>query len=570
MLRRLLFALTYLLRRVTIRSRMIGALVVLSSLPLLVSGYLTFVESSQAIQEQAQVFSTEIVKQVAKNAQLRMAQIDANAETLVLSDGVQSTLSRYGGDSPAEQALAQNAMPGILLKAYGSFDYINQMYFLSSNHRVLDSQVFPQLGSSVEAFASNASRAKAQAYWGTIDLPGGKKGIAMTRQILFKSNNRVAGELYLHIKASHFSEIFDEVSLGDGSDIFVMDALNGSVIVDSRARLARPHQEPPAVELAQALLHAALLQQTTGTLTYQAPTRMEAVYSQIPNTSWYVVNTIPYDNLIAVARTLRSMITLIGSLGLLASVLLSFVTWRSISEPLKQLMGQIQRAEAGTALTPLAHEGRDELTVLSQKFSAMSIRIKREHELLEERVRERTLALEQANQQLEKLSTTDGLTGIANRRQFDAVLATEWRRAARLRQPLALAMIDIDWFKKYNDRYGHQAGDECLRRVATLLALCVMRPGDLVARYGGEEFVFVASATDGPSALRIARNVCEALQALAIPHEASDFGCVTTSIGVAAMFASEDLSAQALLHAADHALYQAKALGRNQAVLYAA
>ncbi len=578
MIRSSLSALTYLLRRITIRSRLIGALVVLSSMPLLVSGYLAFVESSQAIQTQAQVYSREIVKQVAKNAQLRMAQIDANAETLVLSDVVQSALAHYAGDNAAEQAQAQAALPGILLKAYGSFDYINQMYFLGAQHQVLDSQVFTPLGRSVEAFASKAPRTKGQAYWGSIDLPGDEKGIAMARQIFLKSNNRNAGALYLQIKASHFSEIFDDVNLGDGSDIGVIDALDGKVIVESRARLAGAHQELPATELTNALRQAMRLQQGTGSITFAGPpagaqpgtARVEAVYALIPNTGWYVVSTIPYDSLIVVARSLRNMMALIGALGLVVAVLLSFVTWRSISEPLQQLMRQIQRAEAGTALPPMVPEGRDELTVLSQKFADMSVRIKREHELLEEHVRERTLALEQANQQLERLSATDGLTGIANRRRFDEVLANEWHRAARLQQSLALAMIDIDWFKKYNDHYGHQAGDDCLRRVATLLALCVMRPGDLVARYGGEEFVFIATATDGPGALRIARNICEALQALALPHAASDDGYVSASIGVAAMRASEDQPADTLLRAADHALYQAKAGGRNQAILFGA
>lgn len=573
MIGRTLNALTYLLRRITIRSRLMVALVVLSSMPLLVSGYLAFVESSQAIQTQAQVFATEIVKQVAKNAQLRMAQIDANAETLILSDGVQSALTHYASDNPAEQAQAQAAMPGILLNAYGSFDYINQMYFLNSSHQILDSQVFSQLGRSVEAFASRVPRAKGLPYWGTVNLPNGKKGLAMTREIFFKGNNRVAGGLYLHIKPSHFSEIFDDVSLGDGSDIYVMDALDGSVIVESRVRLAQMDAGPPAPDLTQAVLHALQQQQSTGFISYFSAStagraRAVAVYSQIPHTSWFVVNTIPYDSLIAEARSLRNLMALIGSLGLVAAIVLSFVTWRSISEPLQKLMGQIQQAEARTAAPPEAHEGRDELTTLSQKFDDMSAKIQREHELLEERVQERTLALEQANQQLATLSATDALTGIANRRQFDEVLDKEWRRAARQQQSLAMAMIDIDWFKRFNDHYGHQAGDACLRQVATLLALCVTRPGDLVARYGGEEFVFIATATEGQSALRIAGNVCEALQALALPHAASDFGCVTASIGVAAMVPQEGQAPDALLRAADYALYQAKALGRNQAVRF--
>ncbi|WP_237560288.1 diguanylate cyclase [Ferriphaselus sp. R-1] len=186
---------------------------------------------------------------------------------------------------------------------------------------------------------------------------------------------------------------------------------------------------------------------------------------------------------------------------------------------------------------------------------------------LEARVAQRTAELKLLNDKLEALSATDGLTGLANRRRFDEVLAIEWVRAERVGQSLALAVLDVDWFKTYNDHYGHQAGDECLRQVASVLVASICRTGDFVARYGGEEFVFIAPATDGASALKMARKVCEALQAKGLPHESSIFGCVTVSIGVAAVVPSEKFSAEDLLREADHALYQAKNNGRNQSVL---
>ncbi|MDD2684684.1 MAG: sensor domain-containing diguanylate cyclase [Gallionella sp.] len=187
--------------------------------------------------------------------------------------------------------------------------------------------------------------------------------------------------------------------------------------------------------------------------------------------------------------------------------------------------------------------------------------------ILEDRVAERTGELEILNRKLEALSTTDGLTGIANRRRFDQVLESEWNRAARSGQPLALALIDVDWFKKFNDHYGHQAGDDCLRHVADVLAASVCRTSDLVARYGGEEFAFIAPATDADSALTMARKICEALHARGLPHEKSDFGCLSASIGVAVMIPKETDKADVLLKAADAALYRAKEQGRNKAVL---
>ena len=168
---------------------------------------------------------------------------------------------------------------------------------------------------------------------------------------------------------------------------------------------------------------------------------------------------------------------------------------------------------------------------------------------------------------MELLSATDGLTGIANRRRFDEVLALEWSRASRTGQPLALAMLDIDWFKPYNDHYGHQAGDACLQRVAQVISSSICRGTDLVARYGGEEFVFIAPATNAEAALSLAERLCEEFRAIALPHEHSSYGCVTVSIGVASMIPEVDQNSNALIQAADQAMYRAKASGRNMAIL---
>jgi len=186
---------------------------------------------------------------------------------------------------------------------------------------------------------------------------------------------------------------------------------------------------------------------------------------------------------------------------------------------------------------------------------------------LEDKVRERTLKLEESNSQLGTLSTTDGLTGIANRRRFDEFIAGEWRHARLTGQPLALALLDVDLFKHYNDRYGHQAGDDCLRTIAQVLSANVRRAGDLVARYGGEEFALVAVAADEASALAMSHGICQALEALGHRHERSPFGVVTASIGVAVLVPGEHDTHETLIRRADRALYQAKANGRNQAVL---
>lgn len=183
---------------------------------------------------------------------------------------------------------------------------------------------------------------------------------------------------------------------------------------------------------------------------------------------------------------------------------------------------------------------------------------------LEQRVALRTEELQVLNSKLETLSLTDALTGIANRRHFDDMLAQEWQRAQRIGSPLALAVLDVDWFKPYNDHYGHPAGDACLRQIAQTLAATVSRSSDLVARYGGEEFVFLAPMTDHAGAQAMARKVVQAVDALALLHEYSPLGHVTVSVGVASLAPAPDSTAQTLLQRADAALYEAKRQGRNR------
>lgn len=174
---------------------------------------------------------------------------------------------------------------------------------------------------------------------------------------------------------------------------------------------------------------------------------------------------------------------------------------------------------------------------------------------------ERTTA---TSERFAQLAFTDGLTGIANRRRFDEALAQEWSRAARESAPLALIMMDLDFFKGFNDNYGHQAGDLCLQRVAHTLHDCVARPADLVARYGGEEFVALLPGTDSVGATQIAEQMRAAVEALGIVHAGSSLQHLSVSLGVACDIPAASQPAESLLAAADDALYRAKLGGRNR------
>jgi diguanylate cyclase (GGDEF)-like protein len=165
---------------------------------------------------------------------------------------------------------------------------------------------------------------------------------------------------------------------------------------------------------------------------------------------------------------------------------------------------------------------------------------------------------------LEQLALTDGLTNIANRRRFDAALELEIARAMRTNEPLALLMIDSDHFKAYNDRYGHAAGDTCLRRIASALQAVPRRPADLVARYGGEEFVILLPNTDSSGAVELAGKVLAMIRALGIRHADAPGGRVSVSVGIAAGRLALPEEGRHLLEKADKALYAAKAGGRDQ------
>lgn len=166
---------------------------------------------------------------------------------------------------------------------------------------------------------------------------------------------------------------------------------------------------------------------------------------------------------------------------------------------------------------------------------------------------------------LESYVNIDGLTSIANRRRFDDFLFHEWERAIRSNKEIALIMMDVDYFKRYNDCYGHSKGDDCLIQVAASLQSVMKRTVDLVARYGGEEFVAVLPATDKQGAILVAEKIRSSIESLNIPHEQSDVaGCVTLSLGVACLLPHSGENSLLLINAADAALYQAKQHGRNQ------
>ncbi len=226
--------------------------------------------------------------------------------------------------------------------------------------------------------------------------------------------------------------------------------------------------------------------------------------------------------------------------------------------------------EADQDLDRAIEAGGDDYLVKPVSFVVLNAKIRAMHriETMRGRLLEMSRELSVANRELEKLTRQDGLTGIANRRYLDSYLLTEVRRAVREPQPVSMILADVDYFKAFNDYYGHQAGDDCLRQVATALSSANRRPADLLARYGGEEFAMVLPGTTLEGAVDVAKLVSSAISGLAIEHARSGISAnVTLSQGVASLVPRKETSPEELVKLADQALYQAKQQGRNRYVV---
>lgn len=228
-------------------------------------------------------------------------------------------------------------------------------------------------------------------------------------------------------------------------------------------------------------------------------------------------------------------------------------------------MESLERAFAAGAMDFISKPIR-EVELLARVRSALTLK----REMDRRKANEHELAhlnrrLAEANRELRRLSGQDPLTGLANRRTYDDALDRQWRRCGREGTPLSVVMVDIDFFKSYNDLYGHQQGDQCLERVAQTLAGGTRRPHDMVARYGGEEFVVLLPATPQVGALQTAEALRRLVEGLGLVHEGSSVGpVVTVSLGVATQIPGAGDEAADLVEAADRALYEAKAKGRNR------
>ncbi|MBM9612766.1 diguanylate cyclase [Desulfobulbus rhabdoformis] len=248
---------------------------------------------------------------------------------------------------------------------------------------------------------------------------------------------------------------------------------------------------------------------------------------------------------------------LVIALGICIIVILNLTLQKVVMQPLKRLTDHAQLIEQQKDFSRrIAMRRTDEIGLLAQSIDTMV-----------QTIGKQTNELQLANEQLIILSVQDGLTSIANRRMFDSYLSKEWHRAMREQTPLSLILLDVDFFKHYNDTYGHQQGDRCLIAIAEIMQKHIRRPADLAARYGGEEFALILPNTENKGACKVAEGVRQGIQDLHIEHRTSDVSAhVSVSLGVSTIIpqvTEHNQSMHDFIELADQHLYQAKQSGRN-------
>lgn len=301
---------------------------------------------------------------------------------------------------------------------------------------------------------------------------------------------------------------------------------------------------------------------------------------------WLIVVVVPEADVMARIKAGTNNTFLLCLSALVVVSLLNILISRWLIKPITAISRASQKITQGDFSRRLIEPRIRELAMLSNSFNHMSEEIERSRLQLEEysrsleqKVNDRTRelqaeiqfrqaaeeALKEANAALHRMAYMDGLTQIPNRRRFDEVLQQSWRQGFRDRQPISTILCDVDFFKRYNDHYGHLEGDRCLQSVASAINLVVRRPGDLAARYGGEEFVVVLPQTPIEGAMEVAQMIQVNVRALQLPHAESDVSdYVTLSLGVSCLVPEELMQPELLLIKADEALYLAKAKGRDR------
>jgi len=371
-----------------------------------------------------------------------------------------------------------------------------------------------------------------------------------------RSNGDVAGVVMASINLQWIGELLKTAAQRPGTTVLLLDG-NGTLVAGSV-----DHDDMIGRQFARHALVQSILANDEGTLTTAGFDGIRRIFAYV-RVPWSNARlAVGLDESVVHASIDRALDIAYLQLALFGTFVL-LVAWfggeQLIVRPIRLLVRTAVRFGRGDLRVRAAEQAwLPEFEPLAAALDDMARKLA---------AREEELRI--ANEHLEELASLDGLTGLANRRGFDRQLESEWQRAGANSQPLALMMIDIDHFKRYNDRYGHVAGDTCLRSVGETLSLVTLESAVVVARFGGEEFAILLPGLDAARASELAEQARRSVEELHITHAEAPSGHVTVSIGVEALVPQSGQKIAQLVEAADRALYVAKRRGRNRIIAHA-
>jgi diguanylate cyclase (GGDEF)-like protein len=340
-----------------------------------------------------------------------------------------------------------------------------------------------------------------------------------------------------------------------GSSVLLIDS-QGTVVAGDPSR-----SEWIGKDINDTALFKSLGESNEGTVRSEGLDGIRRIYGYVRVPSSDASLVVGLNEAEVLSRTDRELLVAylqLGFFGLLVLLLAWFGGERLIVDPIRSLARTAERIGRGDL------QARPSRQAWAKEFAPLTAALNDMARKLADREQE----LRDANNHLQELASSDALSGLANRRGFDARLAADWQRSGKLNRPIALLMIDVDHFKQFNDRYGHVEGDVCLRRIGKLLQEIATGEDDLPARYGGEEFALLLPGADIDMALNVGERLRDTVEGLCIAHASSPEGQVTISVGVAALIPGVGQNAEHLVEAADIALYAAKRRGRNAVVAH--
>jgi len=449
--------------------------------------------------------------------------------------------------------------------------------------QLLSTKTFP-LDIRTTDWYLKAKREKKQS-WGSIFIDQTVPTLVInTIYPIYDPSNNLLGVFHSGVRLRSISSFLSQLKFSPSGETFIME-LNGNLVATSTEDTPYQNQEGNLIPLnaknsPNSLIGAIASQleqkysdlgSISETINLRVDLKHNILFAQVEpykddyGLHWLLVTIIPRSDFMKEIDENRRITLLLSGCTLILSIIVGIISANYISQPIERLNQASGDIAEGKLTSTVIVTQIAELQNLADSFHFMAHQLKNAFETLENKVKERTEELLIANEKLELIANLDGLTQIANRRRFDQYLQLEWQRHLREKQPLTLILIDIDYFKRYNDYFGHQQGDECLQKVAQTIASIPKRSSDLTARYGGEEFAVILVNTDIQGGVTIAEEIRGAIASLKIDHPQSEItNHVTLSLGVFSIIPDYNNTIEDFIKTTDQALYFAKSQGRNR------